>query len=222
MFCFVLFEKIVIEDRLIFVHERANGAYQVGPYALAHSVVQLPFVAAIALSFTLISYFMIELNQAADRFFFFLLMLFLSLYTAESLVVTISAIIPFYIIGIAMGATAYGMFMLLGGFFLKKTNIPDGWYWAHFLSFQKYSFEALMVNDFMGQNFPCEELSAGTFACFYPDLNGDGVLSGREIMTEFDYETVDKWDWIAVVAGFAIGFRILFYLLLRFCNSGKR
>lgn len=37
----------------------------------------------------------------------------------------------------------YGMWMLLSGFLIKKNNIPDGWIWMHYLSFQKYAFEGL-------------------------------------------------------------------------------
>jgi ATP-binding cassette, subfamily G (WHITE), member 2 len=112
-----------IEDRVIFARERANGYYQAGPYALSHTIVQIPFVGAIAASFTLITYFMIGLNQEGDRFWYFLIMLFAALYTAESIVVAISAVIPYYIIGIAAGAGFYGYCMLVGGYFLKEVNV---------------------------------------------------------------------------------------------------
>ena len=58
----IIFNKliIVIEDRLLFVRERANAYYRVGAFALAHSLVQLPFALLMSLSFSLVAYWMVR------------------------------------------------------------------------------------------------------------------------------------------------------------------
>lgn len=78
-----------------------------------------------------------------------------------------SALVPHLIIGLAVGAGFYGMFMLACGFFVKASNIvrvtahhtcgsffellsspfslrprqPGWWIWLHYISFHKYAFE---------------------------------------------------------------------------------
>ncbi|KAL6050551.1 ABC transporter domain-containing protein [Balamuthia mandrillaris] len=214
-----------IEDRLLFVRERMNGAYRVGAYALAHTIVGLPFILLIALLFSLISYFMIGLKT--EGYGYFLLGLFLSLIVAESLVTAISAIVPNFIMGIAFGAGLFGMFMLCCGFFVRATNIPPWWIWAHYISFHKYTFEAYMYNEFEGESFPCDPMgdigNTTLYYCAYPNLGSDpSVLTGEDILKEYEYEDVKIWAWYLVLLGMFLFYRIVFYLLLRFLNKGKR
>lgn len=110
-----------IEDRVLFVRERMNGAYRVGAYALAQTLVGIPFVLLIAVLFSGIAYFLVGLKSAS--FGWFLLDLFLALTVAESMVVLISAVVPNFIVGIAVGAGLFGMFMLACGFFVRASNI---------------------------------------------------------------------------------------------------
>jgi ABC-type multidrug transport system permease subunit len=145
----------VIEDRLLFVRERANGYYRVSAFALSHSLVQLPFTLIMSLSFTLIAYWMIDLNDKTDHFWYFMLLLWGGLYVSESMVTMIAAFVPFYLIGIAIAAAMFGVFMVLNGYFIKKSNIPIGWVWMHYLSFHKYLFEGFLVNEFDGKSFAC-------------------------------------------------------------------
>jgi hypothetical protein len=56
-------------------------------------------------------YFLVGLNvDSAGHFFYFLLILFLSLVVGESMMFLIAAAIPIFIIGIAVGAFANGGF----------------------------------------------------------------------------------------------------------------
>ena len=47
---------------------------------------------------------------------------------AEAFMTVMAILVPHYIIGIALGAGVYGMFMLCEGFFIVKRDIPDYWY----------------------------------------------------------------------------------------------
>ena len=65
-----------IEERAIFARERANGGYSVAAYLLAHTAVEVPFLAALALAASVPVYFLVglSLNDAgagAANFFYF-------------------------------------------------------------------------------------------------------------------------------------------------------
>eukprot|EP00966_Prymnesium_polylepis_P253935 5868776-Prymnesium_polylepis.1 len=47
----------------------------------------------------------------------------------------VGALVPHYIIGIALGAGAYGMFMLCEGAFKVKDDIPPWFIWVHYLGY---------------------------------------------------------------------------------------
>ncbi len=60
----------------------------------------------------------------------------------------------------------------------------------HYLSFEKYAFEGMVVNEFEGRNIPCDlynyPIGNGTttvpvYHCLFPDTNNDGMLSGDEV-----------------------------------------
>lgn len=135
-----------------------NGTYRVLPYAVAQTLVSIPFVCVIAIMFTIAAYFLIGLQLGLLQISIFVVTLALALNVAESLVVAVSAIAPSFIFGIAMGAGAFGGFMLVCGFFLLKKNIPPWWIWLHYLSFEKYGFEVMMTNEFSGLEFDCERV----------------------------------------------------------------
>lgn len=57
----------------------------------------------IAIAFTGVSYYMMNLNEDVEAFFYFLIVLALALMCAEGLVTSISAVVPSFIVGIAVG-----------------------------------------------------------------------------------------------------------------------
>ena len=67
-----------LEDKAIFVKDRANGAYGVGPYSLAGMLISLPFIFLLSVAAGSICYFCLGLNPGNGRFFLFIMNLFVS------------------------------------------------------------------------------------------------------------------------------------------------
>lgn len=131
----------VLIDRNVFVRERANGLYGPFAYATAYTLISIPGLILITSSgmFNLVHtplfprilpsaaaaaivYWMVGLHSEFTRFVWFNLDLFLSLLVAEGLMLFISACVPYFIVGLAVGAGIYGMFMLCEGFFVLKAR----------------------------------------------------------------------------------------------------
>jgi len=101
-----------------------------------------------------------------------------------------------------------------------------------------------MYNEFTDEVFPCDLLSNSTYFCSYPNdsshpqvrkhlfvkiilfwLNSPypcQTLLGDQVLSTLEYNGVKTWAWLLVLLGMALFFRIVFYLLLRFANKGKR
>lgn len=203
-------------EKEIFVRERRNAYYGVSPYAVSHIFIGVPFIMVIAVAFAGISYYMMNMNPGAEQFFYYLLALIASLMNAEALVTAISAVVPTFIIGIALGAAIFGAYMLVCGYFLLQKDIPGWWIWMNYIVFHKYAFEGMMANEFSGQNYTT---SAGD--CTY-DYNHDGFVTGTEILSFYDYQDVQKWWWLLIVYAMAVFYYFLFYVALRFLNKGER
>ena len=142
-----------LEEKAVFVKERANGAYTSLVFILAHTVVDVPFMFLQAAVSGAIVYFLVGLNSGADRIVFFFINLFLSFMVAESIMLMVSAIVPVAIVGIALGAMIFGAFMVVQGYFIKVENI--NWYmgWLRYVGMHTYSFSAFMHNEFSGRVF---------------------------------------------------------------------
>lgn len=95
-------------ERSTFVRERSNGTYGTTAYVLANYFTQIPGLLMIAL----LSSICVVYPAGLNGFGVFFLALFVSLLTAESLMLLISACVPHFIIGIAIGAGVCGIFMV--------------------------------------------------------------------------------------------------------------
>ncbi|KAH9123665.1 hypothetical protein AeMF1_005419, partial [Aphanomyces euteiches] len=133
-----------IEQRSVFNRERANNSLNVTSFVVANFLAALPGIFLIAVVATAIVVGLAGL----ESFWYFLLNMFLSLVVAESLMHVLGALVPHYIIGIALGAGIYGMFMLVEGFMVPFNSIPAGWQWVSYVAFHSYSFKSFMYEQF--------------------------------------------------------------------------
>lgn len=197
-----------IQDRSVFTRERANGWYHVGAYVLANTVCSIPGIFVIALFSSLIIFWSINLHGS---FGVFLADLFVSLFVAESLMLVISACVPIYIIGMALGAGIYGMFMLNQGFFLIRDNIPPYWIWCYYIGFHTWTFQIFMYNEFHNSTVDC---NPSTEICRYTD--------GNAVLKQYGMENSNIGEDFAILVCMAIIYRIIFFAILQKFHKGKR
>lgn len=202
-----------LEEKAVFVRERANGSYSVPAFVIAHTIVDVPFMALQALVCGSIVYWLVGLNAAWDRFLFFLLDLFVSFMVAESIMLLVSAVVPVAIVGIALGAMIYGAFMIVQGFFVKLENIGWWWRWMHWIGMHSYSFSAFMYNEFHGRHFdPAPDAAGGP----QPAIAGDVILA------MYDFDGTDKWTNVAVLVVMAIIYRGIAAVFMYKYHTGKK
>jgi energy-coupling factor transporter ATP-binding protein EcfA2 len=194
---FLVFMSVAVlpffmEDRATYSREEGNGAYSTASYVLSNFVCSLPGLLLIAFVSSTIVVALVGLNNLH----IFILDLFLSLVVAESLMCLISALIPYYIIGIAFGAGIFGMFMLVEGF--MKINIPLYFKWLQIMAFHTYSFRTFMFNEFSS----IEKFDSRTFP------------NGKSVLEYYKMDQCDVASDMLVLVLNVVVFQLLFYYVL--------
>ncbi|OAY83254.1 ABC transporter G family member 5 [Ananas comosus] len=195
---------IFLQEREIVMKETFGGAYRLSSYVLANSLVFVPFLLALALLFAAPAYFLVGLDPSPRAFAYFLLVIWLVLYTANSVVVCFSAAAPNFIVGNSVISGAMGSFFLFSGYFIAERAMPRCWVFMHYVSLFKYPFEAFLVNELGGRG-RCVVVEGNGGGCV---VRGEDVLRGEGLGEEL------RWRNVGAMVGFIVLYRFFAYLIL--------
>lgn len=107
-FMAVAYIPAFLEDRAIFMKERANGLYGPTSFIVANFVTGIPYLFLISVLFSVVAYWLSNFRPTAEAFFTWIMWLFLDLIAAESLVVLISSLVPIFVVALAATSFANG------------------------------------------------------------------------------------------------------------------
>lgn len=201
---------IFLQEREILMKETSCGSYRVSSYAIANGLVYLPFLLILAILFSMPLYWLVGLNRNFLAFLHFLLLIWLILYTANSVVVCFSALVPNFIVGNSVIAGVIGSFFLFSGYFISKEEIPNYWIFMHYMSLFKYPFEGFLINEFSNSG-KCLEYMFG--AC---------IKSGEDVLKEEGYGgESNRWKNVGVTVCFILVYRFISYVILRYRCSQR-
>jgi ABC-type multidrug transport system ATPase subunit len=202
-----------LEEREIFQKERALGYYGVMPYFLAKSVAEFP-VSLAPVTFGMVLYWIANLHPEVDRFGIFLVFVFLISFVSESLGLFIAALAKSAALANAIAPLFLVFFLVLSGLYLNNDTVPVYMLWLKYLSFIKYGYHGMILNEFEGLEFTVT-LPDGTTT----------IRTGTEVIDALDMEpelegTLVQDIWILVLM--AVLYRFFAYLVLRFLRRGPR
>ncbi|KAL2347224.1 hypothetical protein Fmac_001224 [Flemingia macrophylla] len=201
---------IFLQEREILVKEISSGSYRVSSYVIANGIVYLPFLLILAILFTIPLYWLIGLNRNLTAFLYFMMLIWLILYIANSVVVCFSALVPNFIVGNSMIAGVIGSFLLFSGYFISEHEIPNYWIFMHYISPFKYPFEGFLINEFSNSS-KCLEYLFG--ACV---VRGEDVLKEAKLGGE-----TSRWKNVGMIVCFILVYRFISYVILRYrCSRG--
>ncbi|CAN1232949.1 ABC transporter G family member 5 [Linum perenne] len=202
---------IFLQELEIFKNETAAKSYRVSSYAAANSIVYLPFLLIQSLLFSIPVYWLSNLNPNFKSFSFFLLLIWLILYTANSVVTCISTLVPNFIVGNSVISGVMGSFFLFSGYFVSRHGIPNYWKFMHYISLFKYPFEGFLINEF-----------ADPGKCIWTVL-GACTVTGEAVLKEEGYGGEEgRWRNVVIMVGFIVFYRFMGYLILRVrCSSSS-
>lgn len=195
-----------IQERFIFIRETSHNAYRASSYTFAGLITHMPFLALQASAYAGIVWFALQLR---GPFLYFLLLLFLSLLSTNSFVVFVSSVVPNYILGYAAVIAFTALFFLFCGYFLNSNDMPHYWRWMNKISTMTYPYEGLLMNEYQTNiSFANDEIN----------ITGFDILKSLDISTEGH----KKRNNVLIMLGWAVLYRVLFYLVLRFASKNQR
>ncbi|KAK6150759.1 hypothetical protein DH2020_015691 [Rehmannia glutinosa] len=196
---------IFLQEREILMRETSSGSYRVSSYAIANGLVYLPFLLILAILFAVPLYWLVGLNHSFVAFARFLLLIWLILYTANSVVVCFSALVPNFIVGNSVISAVMGSFFLFSGYFISNHGIPSYWKFMHYISLFKYPFEGFLINEFSSSS-KCLDYMFGT--C---------IVTGEDVLREEGYgDKQSRWRNYVIMVCFILVYRFISYVILRY------
>lgn len=194
---FFMIERGIVEKE---IH---NRLYSPIHYQVAMFITSLPGVAIIAI----VSSLLVNLIANLNGFGIFFLILFLSLVCGESLAMLVSLVVPHYIIGMALVAGLYGVFMICQGFLIVRDNIPGYLIWVYYIGFHTYSFEGFMLNEFE----PIKQFNSSA-----------SFKNGYEVLKFYGMENGAIWKDVVILIGYALILQVLIAAIMLFIFRRKR
>jgi energy-coupling factor transporter ATP-binding protein EcfA2/ABC-type multidrug transport system permease subunit len=217
-FMAVAYVPAFLEDRALFVKERANGLYGPLAFVVSNFLIGLPFLFLISILFAGVTYRLINLRSGAAAFCIHVMWLFLDLVAAESLVVLVASLFPNFIVALALVAFVNGLWMSVGGFLVPTASLNVFWRYAfHYIDYQSYVFQGLMVNEFTGRGYQCAgNIVSGCSCAYKSDLSDQCKIDGRAVLQFYNYPTSPSEMSVGIMIGIIAVYRLLGYLALRF------
>ncbi len=188
----------MVLDRPLINRDRASGLYSAGAYFGARSLLDLPLLIAIPLIFNSILYFMVGLRGTPEAFFTFLGVCILNCICAGSLYSFLGSFSPNALVATLLAFIGTVFLMLFAGFFVPLPILPVWWGWMSWISFFRWSFQSVMINQFAG------------------------TVAGDVVLVNYGFDGWAIYNGCLGLIAQIIIFRVLTFVVIKYANKEKR
>jgi hypothetical protein len=115
------------------------------------------------------------------------------------------------------------VWMCTGGFLVHAATLNPFWkYVFHYIDYQSYVFQGMMVNEFRDRKYSCIENDNAVCSCLYEvSSSGSCAVDGRFILGLYEIRTDRFAVRVAALLGIVFALRLLTWLVLGLgCNFG--
>ncbi|KAL5778742.1 hypothetical protein ACOSQ2_009479 [Xanthoceras sorbifolium] len=126
-------QPIVSIERTVFYRERAAGMYAPFSYAAAQGLVEIPYIIVQTIIYGIITYFMVNFERTASKFFLYILFMFLTFTYFTFYGMMAVGLTPNPDLAAVISSASYSLWNLLSGFLVAKPSIPGWWIWFYYI-----------------------------------------------------------------------------------------
>lgn len=200
---------IFSSDRPILIRERASCTYRVSTSYFAKLIAVLPVSIFLMIVFIIPVYYIAGLQSEFDKFLtYFAILLSLRL-AAITLGLMISALSKSIYISLILGPFLIVIFVLLGGLKAEKDEITWILLWIRYLSPPFYSCQALIQNEFVGDEFQL-------------DTDTSQLIGGEYYLEQYNFDQIGIWFCFIALMGFAVLYCIIGYVAMRITTKTRQ
>ncbi|KAK4857153.1 hypothetical protein QYF36_025115 [Acer negundo] len=127
-------QPIVSIERIVFYRERAAGMYAPFAYAAALGLVEIPYILMQTIIYGIITYFMINFDRTARKFFLYLVFMFLTFTCFTFSGMMAIGLTPNPHLAAVISSAFYSLWNLFSGFLVPKPSIPGWWIWFYYIN----------------------------------------------------------------------------------------
>ncbi|KAG2049210.1 hypothetical protein BDR06DRAFT_975405 [Suillus hirtellus] len=215
-------------QHLIVLHHHKAAMYYPFIKSLAHTVVDIPITFIIQGIFSVLLYFLVDLQRTAAQFFIFFLIVFTMTTAMKGFFRLVAAAFKEESSATSVAGIGVLVFSLYMGYTIPRLSIPGALRWITYLNPLGYSFESLMMNKFHTLNGTCstlvpqgpgyENVSLANQVCTtvgaqpgMPTVNGNAFT-----YLSYDYKYSDLWHNYGVICAFGVSFLLLLLFTTKF------
>ncbi|KAE8728223.1 Pleiotropic drug resistance protein 3 [Hibiscus syriacus] len=195
----------------VFYKQRDLLFFPTWAYALPTWILKIPVSFAEVSIWVFLTYYVIGLDPNVGRLFKQYLILVLVNQMASGLFRFIGAAVINMVVANTFGAFALLILFALGGFILSREDIKKWWIWGYWISPLMYGQNALMVNEFLGNQWR-------------RTLPGSNESLGIKVLKSRGFFHDPKWYWFGVggLLGFIVLFNFLYTLALAYLKPFEK
>lgn len=209
--------------------------YHPSAEAVSSMLCDMPYKISNSIIFNVTLYFMTNLRREPGAFFFFLLISFSTTLVMSMIFRTIGsssrtlfqALVPAGILMLDL--------IIFTGFVIPKRYMLGWCRWLHYINPLAYAFESLIVNEFHGRKFDCNQYVPNSRDVQYANVSGDnhvcncvGAKPGQDYVlgddyttSNFDYSWAHRWRNLGIIIAFTI-FLLICYMVTAELVSEKK
>lgn len=147
-----------VSGRVVISRHRDYAFYRPSAVVIARVVLDLPVLLVQAVVFTIILYFMADLDVDAGKFFITLLFVYTSTICITSLYRMFAALSPTIDDAVRFAGLALNLLVIFVGYTIPKTALTGDviWFgWLYYTNPLSYAYEAVLTNEFHGRLMDC-------------------------------------------------------------------
>eukprot|EP00228_Micromonas_bravo_P007625 CAMPEP_0203013280 /NCGR_PEP_ID=MMETSP1401-20130829/14956_1 /ASSEMBLY_ACC=CAM_ASM_000894 /TAXON_ID=38833 /ORGANISM="Micromonas pusilla, Strain CCAC1681" /LENGTH=682 /DNA_ID=CAMNT_0049754985 /DNA_START=1 /DNA_END=2046 /DNA_ORIENTATION=- len=207
--------KIIPQQLKVVSRERAARMYTPLPYFLSTFLVTLPLELFPGIIYGTVLYFMTALREGVTHYLVYIGVMLLENFAGIGLGMCLSASFNSVEMAPQLAPAFVILFLMFSGFFLNESNVPVFLIWLRELSFIRYAFQALCVNEFKGAEFSCDPSTTAT------------CIDGDEHLDRLKFDDVKIWENCLILFGMIVGFNalalaIIYYRQPKYLALGER
>ena len=207
-----------VSGRTVIQRHKEYAFYRPSAVSLARVLVDFPQILAMTIPFTLIMYFLGNLDVDVSKFFIFLLLVYVTTLNITALYRMFAALSPNLDNAVRFAGTAFNLLVVFTGYVIAKPQLLDEkiWFgWIYYINPITYAFEGVLTNEFHNRVMPCapEQLVPQG-----PDVQpqfqgcaiggariGSSTVTGEEYLgSTYEYTRGNLWRNFGVIIAFTV------------------